>query len=587
MRILDEAPQQTSNFPYWVFIILGVVLLVVIGVGSFLLYKFVISRNRMKKEIRELDRRFNYLHSFLIGQIAANTRRLEVISRSNLLYVDTHTRYLKRFKDIRDKKDSHTQSVITNLKALVEEKKYSQLKEAITEAKAVLASYEKDVNTLSSDLVAVIKPEEDARQNALTLKEDLRRIKQDFYSKESELDLVRASIDLIFARVEELFTSFDGYIECAQYEDANVVLNEISPLLKQTSQALTQLPKLCVMVNNLVPDKIQHLRNAFEIMNADRYPLGDLNVPLMIKQMETELRVYVSRIKQFNLRGVEDSLTNMIKKIDDIEAKFEEEKAARVDFEQNNEAIYREVNVIERRYVKLANNVPEIEKVYVINDEHKEKLEKIHHDVDELGSLKITLNTAIHSVNRSPYTVLVTKMNELKNNTDLVRNDLDMFAKYIMSLKDDSQSSYNLIHDVYAQVKDAEKIIRDIDIEAISKKYEEKINRTYELFDEIKNLLFSKPIPVDDVNVLSQELSEISTALYGEQGQIRQDYNMMVLAKSAILYANRGRSDFADIAQILEQADLLYTNGDFEQAYILSGDALRKIQAHMSPNERL
>ena len=341
------------------------------------------------------------------------------------------------------------------------------------------------------------------------------------------------------------------------------------------------------MVNNLVPDKIQHLRNAIELMNAERYPLGDLNVALIIKQMETELRIYVSRIKQFNLRGVEESLTNMIKNIDDIENKFEEEKAARSDFEVNNEAIYREVNNVERRYVKLANNVPEIEKVYVINDEHKEKLEKIHKDVDELGALKRSLNTAFHSVNRSPYTHLVNKMNELKNSTDLVRNDLDMFTKYLISLKDDSQSAYNLIHDVYAQVKEGEKIVRDIDIENISKKYEEKINRTYELFDEIKELLYSKPIPVDDVNHLVEELSEISTSLYGEQGQIRQDFNMMMLAKSAILYANRGRSDFADIAQILEQADLLYANGDFEQAYILSGDALRKIQVHMSPNERL
>ena len=61
----------------------------------------------------------------------------------------------------------------------------------------------------------------------------------------------------------------------------------------------------------------------------------------------------------------------------------------------------------------------------------------------------------------------------------------------------------------------------------------------------------------------------------------------MILAQSAILYANRGRSDFADIAQILEQADIHFASGDFEQAYILSGDAIKKIRAHMSPNERL
>ena len=154
-------------------------------------------------------------------------------------------------------------------------------------------------------------------------------------------------------------------------------------------------------------------------------------------------------------------------------------------------------------------------------------------------------------------------------------------------MKEDSQSAYNLIFDIYNQLKDAEKILRNINIENITKKYEEKINHSYELFDEIKERLFSKPIPVDEVNALASELSEIASTLLSENGQIAQEYNMMILAKSTIMYANRGRSDFADIAQILEHADLLYNNGEFEQAYVLSGDALKKIRAHMSVNERL
>lgn len=587
MILFNEAIEPKSQFPYFIFIILGVVIFLIFAAALTVLFVFVFSRLSIKKTIRDLERKFTYLHSFLIGQCATNIRRLDVIARSNLLYVDTHARFLKRFKDLRDKKDVQTQNAITNIKGLLADKKYRQVKEALSDVKSILAAYEKDINALSSDLVAVIKPEEDARQAALTLKEDLRRIKQDFYSKEADLELVHASMDLIFKRVEDLFTTFDGYIECAQYEEANAVLNEISPLLKQTSQALTELPKLCVMVNSLVPEKINHLKISYEDMMADRYPLAHLNVAQTLQIMERDLAIYRSRIKQFNLRDIDSRLNEIINKCDELESKFEEETNARAEFEQFNETIYHDVTIVERRFVKLANNIPEIEKIYVVNDAHKEKLEALHKDVDNLGSLKRALNTYVHSINKQPYSMIVTKLNELKTTTEIVQNDLDSFSKYLISLKDGSQSAYNLIFEIYDQVKSAEKIIRDINIDNITKKYEESINRIYALFDEIKTLLYTKPIPVDEVNVLAEELSGLSTKLLNENGQVMQDYNMMILAKSAIIYANRGRSDFADIAQILEQADLLYNNGEFEQAYILSGDALKKIRAHMSANERL
>ena len=42
-----------------VFLIVGIILgLIVLGVGAFLLYHFVISRNRVKKQVRELEKKY-------------------------------------------------------------------------------------------------------------------------------------------------------------------------------------------------------------------------------------------------------------------------------------------------------------------------------------------------------------------------------------------------------------------------------------------------------------------------------------------------------------------------------------------------
>ena len=55
---------------------------------------------------------------------------------------------------------------------------------------------------------------------------------------------------------------------------------------------------------------------------------------------------------------------------------------------------------------------------------------------------------------------------------------------------------------------------------------------------------------------------------------------MMMLAENAIMYANKGRSHLSDIDQLVIQAETFFKEGDFEQAYIIAGNALKKIKAY-------
>ena len=54
---------------------------------------------------------------------------------------------------------------------------------------------------------------------------------------------------------------------------------------------------------------------------------------------------------------------------------------------------------------------------------------------------------------------------------------------------------------------------------------------------------------------------------------------MMILAENAIMYANKGRSHLSDIDQLVSQAETFFNEGEFEQAYIIAGNALVKIKA--------
>lgn len=547
----------------------------------FVIYKFVIEKNNMRRQIAELDRRFEYLHALLIGQDAQYVRRLEIIARTNLIYIEIHTKFLKKFKEVRDKHDAKAQSTINHLKDLRDEKGLNakRLKEEIIDAKALIDAFDREVNDLNSELLNVVKPEEDCRQISLTHKERFRRIKQEYFAKQNNLSLVSESFEQTFGLIDSLFDQFDKLVECANYDDANLMLPKIDKILDEISNDMSKLPNLCTMVTTYIPDKISSLENAFEIMQRDHFPLEHLCVKSAIREMKDEVNVYTTKIKRFDLKNVDEELNNIVSRIDEFITLFDDEKKARQEFESNNESIYSMVTTIERRFIKLCNTIPEVQKIYVVNDVQQTNINNIHNSINRLGALKRSLDTYIHSATKQPYSMLVSKMRELKTASDEVIASMDDFMKYIASLKNDSEEAFKHIYEGFYKVKEIERTLRKIDIEKIDAKYREVVEQYYEYLKEVNVLLKTKPINVEKINNDIVEMTKIENEYFGK-GLIGSTYNMMVLATNSIVYANRDRGNFADINDLINQAENMYYEGEFEQSYRVSGSSLAKINNH-------
>lgn len=565
-----------------------VVILVIVGLliaaalVFFIIYFAVIRKNKIRKDVRSLDHRFQYYHALLIGQDAQYVKRLEIVSRTNLLYVEIHTKYLKRFKEIRDKHDSNAQNTINRMMDMIGEKHYKQAKNFLPDANEIILDYVKAVNELNNGLLKVIKPEEDCRQASLVLKEQLRHIKQDYYTKQSDLILLETSFEKVFGLIDSMFEQFETFVESAQYDDANGILPKIEGILNELAKAMVDLPNLCVSLTDLLPNKLVSLENAYQALELEDYPLHHLCVKQYITEMRREIDNAKQNLKNFDLRGIQKRIDAMNDKIDEFFKSFEEEKLAREQFEEQNENVYSTVNLIERRFIKLCNTIPEVSKIYLINEAHTSKINEIQTEINKVGALKRSLDTFIHSTTKQPYSSLVSKMSELKEASDSIISELDEFSNYLSSLKSDCEDAYNLVFTFFEKLKVAEKQLRDINIARLSEKYAPNFDRSYELLNEINNLLFVSPINVDGVNKNVAELYEVSNNIL-DGGSIDQDANLKSLAENAILYANKARSHLGDIDQLVAQAEAFFKEGDFEQAYIIAGNALKKVKAN---NER-
>ena len=546
-------------------IILGVIGgVIVLGALFVLLYIFVISRNSVKKQIRELEKKYSYLDALLIGQDSQYIHRLEIISRSNLLYVDKYSEFSKRFKEIFDNDDKFAESMIRQLKSLVENNQYKNIKLVINDAKKTIAIFEEAVNELDRDLYNVIKPEEEARQIIIRIKENYRRVKQIFYSNSNDLELVGASFTKVFDRLDQSFTEFEAHIESADYEEANALIPIVDQVVQALGTALEELPNLCILVENVIPEKIQELSDNYNLVEKSGVPLFNLSYWKKVDRWNAGVADVRQRLIDLNTAGCKEELNKIIDEIEDVRQLLNTEVDDKDIFEKESGELYAQVISLEKEFLKICSLLPEIRAVFEVSEEQLANIDVLKENMNKLGSSKRSLDNFIHSGTKQPYSLLRKKLAELQADYDIAKTSLDNFTAYLDSLKVNSEEAYSLVFVYYYRCKQIEATLRDIGIPEIYNDFQGQLENCYELLNEIDKTLKVQPIRVAYINDKVEELKKLSNNFFEE---VENKYREEQLAESAVVYANRDRNHQTDVHQQLCILENQFFQGEFVKVY--------------------
>ena len=173
-----------------------------------------------------------------------------------------------------------------------------------------------------------------------------------------------------------------------------------------------------------------------------------------------------------------------------------------------------------------------------------------------------------------PYSELLVKLKELENGTREISNRINAFNDYLISLKNDSETAFKNIKTKYDLLKTSEQVIRELKSDKYIELFKDRFDDCYALIDDISKILGKVPIDVKQANQYQMELNEKTNNLVKE---IQELNNFKKLAEEDILLVNRDRMKFAEINNIISQAETLFLSGDFKNAYEMSEQALEKL----------
>ena len=537
-------------------------ILTAIAVGI-VLYFLVFSRFNYRKQIANLEKQFSHFDALLLGQDTQYIHRLEIISRTNLLYLSKYEQFYRRFKSIHDGEEAYAESIIKQLKSLVAAKQYKNIKNVISEAKKAIASLEESVKSLDHDLYEVIKLEEDCRRSIDHLREVYRHVKQTYYSEANELEMIASTFNKMFDKIDAAFAKFDDQLEGAEYEEINAETTNLNNVLTALGHVLIELPKLCSYVKVDIPEQLQTLQSKFKETEKEGVPLYHLAYKNHVEDWKKKIQEISKRIINLQTAGIKQECEIIIFEINKMSQQLDNEVLARDYFNGHYEEVYRAVNNVEKVFLRICAILPEIKKIYKLSQTEEDKIDSLGKSVDELGNSKRFLDGFVHSGTRQPYSLLKEKLDELEANYNIVNEGVSNFKNYIDSLKSTAEEAYNLISVYYIQVKEAENVLSEINVDSFSILYKEKLEAVYEVLNDIYEEVQSVPINVEEVNNKIVNLKNMANAMFED---IDFKARNAKLAERSISALNIDR-DEQDVNQTLSQLELAFYKGDFQSAY--------------------
>lgn len=538
-------------------IIIGVILLTA---GLVLFYFYVIRRSRQRKISKELEKRYRRLHTLLVEDIEQFIARLEYISNQNLEYIQYHEKYVQQYQDILQNNDRNSYVAISGLNTVINEKKYRGINNLINSTKMVVIEFDRRVVDLYNELNSLLQKDEEFHQEEIKLQRIYRDIKEKYNIHEGEVKIIQPSFEKLFNQIDALFKECEELTSAARYEESNEKLPTIEKVLTALLDNFDKIPVYCVRISKVIPKKIEEVKSKYEELEKQNYPLHHLKVMSKIESYKKSLEEIYKKLSVFDFSNVQEQLDAIDQDIMMIFKSFNDEEQAKKYFDENSEQMYNATYDLEKQFMKIKRILPNYKVVYEIKDRYLDKVEELEKDIDNVSHIKRDLDTFIHSSTRQPFSIIVLKMNDMENEMKRIHEIIKDFNFYLASLKHDSEEIYKKICDFYLKLKDAQSILREMNVPSFSDRLKLTFDRSYAYLEDIGDILKVQPIDVQNALDTLQVAEEIIKQLLKE---VEENASQRKYAEDSIVYANQYRQGFLDCKYALNNAGTSFFEGDF------------------------
>ena len=515
-------------------------------------------KNKLKKQIDELEKEKNLIIS---ASMLSELNKVEALVNNDEMRAKLDD-WKKRFSNIRDVEMPKITDTINEVEELFEDRNFKELKGLILKADFDLNNLKTKASFLLDEIKDVTLSEERNRETITKLKAQYREIMGTYKDYEEDYAIIKVPLELQFENVEKLFQTFEVSMEQNAYTEVGKIVKAIADIIDNLKVVVEETRPIVNLGKNLIPKKIEDIKNISEKMTREGYNLDYLNIDYNIEEANKKIQDVFQRLNVLNIEDSLFELKTMHDYFDSLYNDFDKERISKKIYEDYSRSILIKATKLEKVNNELYKKIDDIKYSYDLTDDEVAVISEIK---EEIMNIRASYDKIV-DVARShvlSYSKLAREMEIINSKLVKTEEKLNGALKTLGSLKEDELRAREQLEEIKKILNQTKDKIRSFKLPAIPKNYYVEMAEAMEAIDELIKALDKRPISIKILNLRVDTARDLVLKVYNT---INETVKTARMAETAIVYGNRYRVTNREVDFGLIKAENMFAKGNFKSS---------------------
>ncbi len=515
-------------------------------------------KNKLKKQIDELEKEKNLIIS---ASMLSELNKVEALVNNDEMKMKLED-WKKRFANIKDVEMPKITDTINEIEELFEDHNFKELKGLIIKADFELNNLKTKASFLLDEIKDVTLSEERNRETITKLKAQYREIIGTYKDYEEEYAIIKVPIELQFENVDKLFQAFETAMEQNAYTEVGKIVKAIADIIENLKVVVEETRPIVNLGKNLIPKKIEDIKNIVDKMTKEGYNLDYLNIDYNIDEANKKIQDIFQRLNVLNLEDSLFELKTMHDYFDSLYNDFDKEKISKKIYEDYSRSILIKATKLEKVNNELYKKIDDLKYSYDLTDDEVLVISEIKEEIMNIrASYDKTVDIARSHI--LSYSKLAREMEIINSNLTKTEEKLNGALKNLGSLKEDEIRAREQLDEIKKILNQTKEKLRSFKLPVIPKNYYVEMAEAMEAINELVKALDKRPISIKILNLRVDTARDLVLKVYNT---INETIKTAKMAEVAIVYGNRYRVTNKDVDFGLIKAENMFFKGNFKNS---------------------
>ena len=515
-------------------------------------------KNKLKKEIDKLETEKNLVIS---ASMLSELNKVEALVNNDEMK-EKFEDWKKRFNDIKDIEMPKITDSINEIEELYEDHNFKELKGMLLKVDFDLNNLKTKASFLLEEIKDVTLSEERNRETIIKLKAQYRDIVSTYKDYENEYELIKTPLELQFENVDKLFHAFEVSMEQNAYTEVGKIVKAVADIIDNLKIIIEETRPIINLGKNLIPKKIEDIKNIAEKMTREGYNLEYLNIDYNIEEANKKIQDIFQRLNVLNIEDSLFELKTMHDYFDSLYNDFDKEKISKKIYEDYSRSILIKATKLEKINNELYKKIDDIKYSYDLSDDEVSVIIEIK---EEIMNIRASYDKIV-DIARShvlSYSKLAKEMENINSKLVKTEEKLNGALKNLGSLKEDELRAREQLEEIKKILNQTKEKIRSFKLPTIPKNYYVELAEAMEAINELVKALDKRPISIKILNLRVDTARDLVLKVYNT---INETIKTAKMAETAIVYGNRYRVTNKEVDFGLIKAENNFLKGNFKNS---------------------